>query len=220
MFLERETYNLDIVLTRSFSFFWKKFTRRKSTIKVQYLECNIRDLMIFIGKSKRPKFSLDERILSFVEEHSSTKLRKRQRETLLVKNYSVRTTLLSSYFDWCFEKKPEVKKENDWELNLSSQHLDTAPLEANMAFIAKETSTSIIDLYEKCTIKDVAYLSDAVEWNINLMDKKSGKAKNRAINLRRKSRERTPEEMADLKKRLARIPDSWKTIHEKVVTKM
>lgn len=218
MFLERDEFIIKFWVSRSFSIFWKNIYKQKSVISVFYKQCNLKELLIFIEKSKDEDFSLDNRILSFIKENSVGKVRERELNAIIYRFDKVRSTILNTYFKWCFTNSKNSKKTAQssifWENSYES------PMEANIAFIAKETWTSIIDLYEKCTIKDIEYLSDAVEWNLNAMWGKKWQRRNRLLAVKRKARNRTPEQLAEIKKKLEKIPEDWKTVHEKVITKL
>lgn len=192
MIMERESFTIMVEVIAPF-LFWKK----KNTIKVSYRQCNIKELFSFIEDIERWR-EIAERVVEFIEKHADKKLSGNQLSSIYIQSWAVFNILYDTYFKECFKgsknKQTTVKKTDLW------------PMQANIAFIAKETCTSILDLYEKCTIQDIEYLMEGVIRNLNSQTKEWQK-RNRMRILQRKAERRSPEEEKAIKERLSKIPD-------------
>lgn len=208
MFLQDNKHVIVIKINRYFSIFRRKIREWEEKLSFTTRQCTLSQLVSFQKMIQEPSFSLDEWIVAFVEERV-WKLSKYQKNAIFLVNHWVWDAISKTYFKDCFQQAPKAKKK-DWLISIWHDDLDVAPFESNIAFLAKETSTSIIELYEKCSITDIEYLSDAVIWNINAMSK-DGKKKNRLRALARKAKERSAEEKQTIREQLKAVPDSWNT---------
>lgn len=204
MFLDRESFTLHVTLNRPFFVMWKHIFNRKKTVVVDYKQAVLKEVLQFSAQVEKANFDIELWVLNFIESHTGGKLSKQEQGSVYLQAWKLFPIILETYFKWCFSIKTDDQS-SKWRTE-ATKNIDIAPIQSSIAFLAEKTCTSIIELYEKCTIYDIDYLNEWIIRNLNSQSK-DGQKKNKLHALASKAKNRTNAERDAIRQKLAKIPD-------------
>lgn len=159
----------------------------KKKIKLKFETAKMIDVLNFIEHTKK-KIDLWLWVIDFCKKF--WKINKDDESSIYFSSGKIFEIIKETYFKWLFQ---ETKAK--W---------DDTPIISLITFVAKESSTSTLDILYKMTYEEFKLIIDGVIWNLNEQTKK-GKQKNRLKLVSSKKENRSEEENQEIKEKLEKL---------------